>query len=245
VNRGEKYKFNIQCKYCGVTFPAKRKTRRFCSVLCINRIKSARATRPELFNREHELLQTKGSKPRLGVVRKCGYCLSDVYVLPCNVSRAKVSYCSHAHAILQKKKLAKAPLCFPCKVCSQAICVPESTQRLRPRVTCSKACRRVHMRKKADARRTSYTKHQLDRLARYSPEANQWRKSVFERDNYTCQVCKQRGGYLEADHIKPWAYFPQLRFDMSNGRTLCRACHDKTKMNAKKMRRLFDEGYWG
>jgi 5-methylcytosine-specific restriction endonuclease McrA len=44
---------------------------------------------------------------------------------------------------------------------------------------------------------------------------------------------------LEADHIKPWAYFPSLRFELSNGRTLCRPCHDKTKMDWKTMRTLY------
>lgn len=55
-----------------------------------------------------------------------------------------------------------------------------------------------------------------------------WRRSVFERDNYTCQLCFKRGGELNADHIKPWALFPKLRFKLKNGRTLCVKCHRKT-----------------
>jgi hypothetical protein len=55
-----------------------------------------------------------------------------------------------------------------------------------------------------------------------------WRTLVFERDNYTCQNCFQRGGYLHADHIKPFAFFPELRLNVSNGRTLCIPCHKKT-----------------
>ena len=58
-----------------------------------------------------------------------------------------------------------------------------------------------------------------------------WRKSVFDRDNYTCQQCGEKenvSGKLEADHIKPFAYFPQLRFAIYNGRTLCKECHKKT-----------------
>lgn len=55
-----------------------------------------------------------------------------------------------------------------------------------------------------------------------------WRKSVFERDNYTCQECKVRGGTLHPHHIKQFAYFPELRFDVNNGLTLCKECHKKT-----------------
>ena len=62
----------------------------------------------------------------------------------------------------------------------------------------------------------------------FSNEYKAWRKSVFERDNYTCQTCGQVGGELNADHVQPWAFFPELRFELSNGRTLCLACHQKT-----------------
>lgn len=63
---------------------------------------------------------------------------------------------------------------------------------------------------------------------RNSMEYKEWRTSVFKRDDYTCQDCGDRGVYIEADHIKPFAYFPELRFELSNGRTLCKPCHAKT-----------------
>ena len=34
-------------------------------------------------------------------------------------------------------------------------------------------------------------------------------------------------GY-HADHELPFAYFPDLRFEVLNGRTLCETCHRKT-----------------
>lgn len=59
-------------------------------------------------------------------------------------------------------------------------------------------------------------------------EYSKWRRSVFVRDNYTCQGCSKTGCYLEADHIKPFAYYPELRYELSNGRTLCAPCHRNT-----------------
>ena len=55
-----------------------------------------------------------------------------------------------------------------------------------------------------------------------------WREAVFARDNWNCQQCNKRGGYLEADHIKPWSLYPELRYAIDNGRTLCRECHKQT-----------------
>ena len=63
---------------------------------------------------------------------------------------------------------------------------------------------------------------------RRSPEYRKWRKSVFERDDYTCQWCGMRGKTLNADHIKPFSYYPELRLNLDNGRTLCKPCHMKT-----------------
>ena len=77
-----------------------------------------------------------------------------------------------------------------------------------------------------------------DRI-RKSAEYQIWREHVLKRDNYTCQFCKKRGGKLHADHIKPFALHPDLRFELSNGRTLCIPCHHTTDTHGyRKMYRL-------
>lgn len=62
---------------------------------------------------------------------------------------------------------------------------------------------------------------------RQSKEYKLWRKSVWERDNFTCIWCGTKEN-IQADHIKPFSLFPELRFSIDNGRTLCLTCHRTT-----------------
>lgn len=88
------------------------------------------------------------------------------------------------------------------------------------------------------------------RKRRSNAEAREWRKKIFERDNYTCVLCGARSSkenhvVLNADHIKPWSLFPELRLEMSNGRTLCLPCHRNTETwgskTSNKSREVFNE----
>jgi len=92
-------------------------------------------------------------------------------------------------------------------------------------------------------------------LIRNLLESKQWRNEVFKRDNYICQECGQYGGQLEAHHqkefhiifaefLKEYDQFSPIDdketlvrlamkyksfWDINNGITMCRKCHDLTK----------------
>lgn len=80
----------------------------------------------------------------------------------------------------------------------------------------------------------------LNEKIRTSAEYQRWRKSVLKRDNYTCIHClfigSKNDNILQVDHIKPFSKYPELRFDISNGRTLCFDCHKKTDSFGAKVR---------
>jgi len=61
---------------------------------------------------------------------------------------------------------------------------------------------------------------------RHSLEMKLWRKSVFERDNFTCQKYNTKvSGSLRAHHINNFADFPELRTSIENGITLSEKAH--------------------
>ena len=53
-----------------------------------------------------------------------------------------------------------------------------------------------------------------------------WSQQIMKRDNYTCQICgDNKGGNINAHHLNGWNAFPEQRFDLDNGVTLCTDCH--------------------
>jgi len=68
------------------------------------------------------------------------------------------------------------------------------------------------------------------RLFRKSRRYQQWRRAVLARDNRTCSVCGNVA--VVAHHIKPVKQFPELRFVVENGISMCVKDHNslhKTK----------------
>ena len=68
---------------------------------------------------------------------------------------------------------------------------------------------------------------------RHSLMHKEWISMVFERDLYICQECFSTEN-LDAHHIKSWNHYPDLRFKLNNGLTLCKSCHSKLHLKDKK-----------
>lgn len=68
-----------------------------------------------------------------------------------------------------------------------------------------------------------------------------WREKIVKRDNYTCQNCGKinlTGKDCHAHHIKSWELYPELRYVLQNGKTLCLKCHMKEESIANKKNAL-------
>ena len=72
------------------------------------------------------------------------------------------------------------------------------------------------------------TKMYGDKVKRKQLDLKKWGKEVQERDDYQCNCCgkeKTTPYSMNAHHIVPKEYFPELAHDLSNGITLCSSCH--------------------
>lgn len=104
-----------------------------------------------------------------------------------------------------------------CPHCNSQFKVPPSI--LSKRTYCSRQCKNT-----AYGNKSGWVSSPNER-ARKTKSYALWRTNVFQRDDYTCQRCKQRGNALHAHHDLPFAQFPDLRLELLNGVTLCKPCH--------------------
>jgi hypothetical protein len=68
-------------------------------------------------------------------------------------------------------------------------------------------------------------KTSLNKKERIRFYEKQLHNRCFERDNFTCDICKAKGAHLNAHHLNSFAHFPQQRFELCNLITLCKRCH--------------------
>jgi 5-methylcytosine-specific restriction endonuclease McrA len=56
----------------------------------------------------------------------------------------------------------------------------------------------------------------------------EFRKKVRARDRFKCKMCQSKEK-LQVHHIIRWTDSPWLRYDVTNGITLCKECHNSIK----------------
>lgn len=76
----------------------------------------------------------------------------------------------------------------------------------------------------------------------HDPLQKGWRKAVKDRDGWTCRIADNNcAGRLEAHHILPWKEFPELRYEINNGITLCHSHHPRKKDDVMKLSPYFNK----
>lgn len=71
---------------------------------------------------------------------------------------------------------------------------------------------------------------------RNNPENKQWRMKVWQRDGFKCKIADSNcEGRIEAHHILGWSEYPELRYQINNGITLCHAHHPRKRAEEKRL----------
>ena len=146
----------------------------------------------------------------------------------CRYQKDRAKFCSRKcrviwvgdknHLLAESKKVEKV-----CQLCGKKYLV----EKWREKKTkyCSQTCQisaNIRCGEKNNLWQGGITP--INRRIRTSSEYKNWRRIIFERDDYTCQICGKRGVNLRANHIKKFSDYPELRFEFNNGITICSDC---------------------
>lgn len=148
------------------------------------------------------------------------------------VSRGPIYKINKKHGIRNKETRGSIVQQKICPWCGE-IYRPYSNFLTRPNAGkyCSRKCYNTWQRSEGNRGENSPAwidggKHESEsNRLRKTEEWENWRTSVYERDDYICFICQRRGGKLHPHHIKKKSLYPELVFDINNGITLCEDCH--------------------
>jgi len=151
------------------------------------------------------------------IEKVCPQCQKKFFVHP-SPSRLKKVYCSDECRLkVLWSKTRKHPKNY-CIDCGKRL--PRTNN-----IRCYKCNGLAHMGDKAPYWKGGITPE--NKLARTVASYREWRKAVFERDDFTCHQCQKRGNQIHAHHIESFADNPEKRLLVENGVTLCEQCHSK------------------
>lgn len=114
---------------------------------------------------------------------------------------------------------------FMCEACGTLV----TDKPYRRKRTCSAYCKNVLMTITRGETHWNYLGEETgsNQRQRLWKDSYEWKKSVLKTNDHKCQKCGERRDKMHAHHIKPWAKFPNERFNVFNGACLCSVCHKK------------------
>lgn len=90
--------------------------------------------------------------------------------------------------------------------------------------------------------RTKLARYKNGNEYRNSPASREWSKQVKDRDGWKCRIGNQEcSGRVVAHHILTWKDYPELRYQVNNGITLCHSHHPRKREEEKRLAPIFTE----
>lgn len=129
----------------------------------------------------------------------------------------------------------KEPLKKNCIVCNKEYSKPSNQQKIwwESSKYCSQSC--YIGERKSNAQYITYR----------GSENQTWKRQVKKRDSYQCRINNgDCSGTLEVHHILRFTDYPELRYDINNGITLCHFHHPRKKIDEQRLVPIFKELIW-
>jgi len=196
-------------------------------------------------------MKTKQSK------KICQVCEKEFYVKPYRKNVAK--FCSHkcyAISLLDVESKRKTGRYIGCKYCNKKFWVQPNEEKIN-RKYCSTYCYHKNNKGKNNPNWKDNKATGIVEQIRSCLEYKAWRLSVFERDNFICQMpeCDKIERILNTHHITIFSQILQDNniktieqaleckelWDINNGITLCRKCHQNIIKKESQYENLFKE----
>jgi 5-methylcytosine-specific restriction endonuclease McrA len=208
-----------ECLRCGSPFSVCRwdEHRQYCSGACYRAVREERRQIGRTCRHCGEMKPPEAFRPaRAGIATVCRACEYP------STARERVT-CKKCGLSYEKVRPSLRHWSGFCRSCSLLVVAARPEVRLKAKARCGPL---------ASSWKGGITaEHERQRR---NADYAEWRKAIFERDDFACVFCGTRGGRLNADHILSFARYPQYRLVLWNGRTLCSDCH--------KWRHLFYKG---
>jgi len=86
------------------------------------------------------------------------------------------------------------------------------------------------------------SKLKTGRSKAYDTKYKYWMLEVKKRDGWKCKISNEGcSGRLEAHHILDWTSYPELRYTVSNGITLCHSHHPRKRSDEAELSPFFQQ----
>ena len=221
-------KYTHTCEQCGKEFKSDKKSSKFCSRECQGKWQTE--------------TRTGENNPCYNRIKcNCDYCGKEINKTLTEYNKNKNHFCNRECQGKWKSENLTGEnnpswqggnIKCNCDYCGKEIEKLPSHIKNNKHTFCSQECKNKWRSKFERGENHPHynpniTQEEREQERSYS-EYKDWRKEVYERDNYTCQCCGDNKGHnLNAHHIYGYTEHKDLRTDVDNAVTLCEDCHKR------------------
>lgn len=256
------------CKYCNEEIKSKDKRQKYCNRSCAGKDRKTNKVTVHCKNCDKALerypsqvlssvyCSQKCRSDFNSMTIECDICSKEINRKNSHYKKTKYNYCSYECSDLGFSKFYKGEdnpnflnTYTNCSYCDKEIYRKKSEFERSVNFFCSVGCQSSWQSENMVGKNHPNYDDSISSLDRERGRNHegywQFRRAVYERDNYTCQICGyDKGGTLNAHHLNSYNWDIENRTNVDNAITLCGVCHKDFHSiygNKKNTKEQFEE----